>query len=193
MPSLIEKKISETTTENIFRDFYEPNTFVEKSAIPSMYGFQSKRGTDYKGYPDFFLNNHSFAIVVEAKALKHSAAENEVKWYMENNKIQSGIIGIAISGQELSQIKVTYYYKESPQSDILQFHIKDKLLTLKNLETLFIQKSKGEIVTESELTNILKQLNETFHAEGKVRDTDRSLFFSGILIALRNNNFRNCI
>ena len=30
MPSLIEKKISETTTENIFRDFYEPNTFVEK-------------------------------------------------------------------------------------------------------------------------------------------------------------------
>ena len=191
MPSLIEKKISETTTENIFRDFYEPNTFVEKSAIPSMYGFQSKRGTDYKGYPDFFLNNHSFAIVVEAKALKHSAAENEVKWYMENNKIQSGIIGIAISGQELSQIKVTYYYKESPQSDILQFHIKDKLLTLKNLETLFIQKSKGEIVTESELTNILKQLNETFHAEGKVRDTDRSLFFSGILIALRNNNFRN--
>ena len=91
MPSLIEKKISETTTENIFRDFYEPNTFVEKSAIPSMYGFQSKRGTDYKGYPDFFLNNHSFAIVVEAKALNHSAAENEVKWYMENNKIQSGI------------------------------------------------------------------------------------------------------
>lgn len=105
--------------------------------------------------------------------------------------MHNGIIGIAISGQELSQIKVTYYYKETPQSDIIPFHIKDKLLSLKNLEKLFIQKFKGEIVSEMELTSILKQLNETFHAGGKVRDTDRSLFFSGILIALRNNNFRN--
>lgn len=110
---------------------------------------------------------------------------------MENNLLNNGIIGIAISGQELNQIKVTYYYKETPQSDIMPFHIKDKLLSLKNLEKLFIQKFKGEIVSEAELTSILKQLNETFHAGGKVRDTDRSLFFSGILIALRNNNFRN--
>lgn len=123
--------------------------------------------------------------------MKHSSAEAEVKWYMENNLLDNGIIGIAISGQELSQIKVTYYYKETPQSDIIPFHIKDKLLSLKNLENLFIQKFKGEIVSEAELTSILKQLNETFHSGGKVRDTDRSLFFSGILIALRNNNFRN--
>lgn len=189
--SLIENKVSETKTENIFREFYEPNTFLEKSAIPDIYGFKSKQGTDYKGFPDFFLDKQSFAIIVEAKALKHSSAEAEVKWYMENNLLHNGIIGIAISGQELSQIKVTYYYKETPQSDIIPFHIKDKLLSLKNLEKLFIQKFKGEIVSESELTNILKQLNETFHAGGKVRDTDRSLFFSGILIALRNNNFRN--
>ncbi|MFZ7334478.1 N-6 DNA methylase [Streptococcus pluranimalium] len=189
--SLIENKVSETKTENIFREFYEPNTFLEKTAIPDVYGFKSKQGTDYKGFPDFFLDKQSFAIIVEAKALKHSSAEAEVKWYMENNLLHNGIIGIAISGQELSQIKVTYYYKETPQSDIIPFHIKDKLLSLKNLEKLFIQKFKGEIVSESELTNILKQLNETFHAGGKVRDTDRSLFFSGILIALRNNNFRN--
>lgn len=189
--SLIENKVSETKTENIFREFYEPNTFLEKSAIPDVYGFKSKQGTDYKGFPDFFLDKQSFAIIVEAKALKHSYAEAEVKWYMKNNLLHNGIIGIAISGQELSQIKVTYYYKETPQSDIIPFHIKDKLLSLKNLEKLFIQKFKGEIVSESELTSILKQLNETFHAGGKVRDTDRSLFFSGILIALRNNNFRN--
>ncbi len=59
---------------------------------------------------------------------------------------------------------------------------------LKNPHKLIL---RGEIVSETELTSILKQLNETFHAGGKVRDTDRSLFFSGILIALRNNNFRN--
>lgn len=55
--SLIESKVSETKTENIFREFYEPNTFLEKSAIPDIYGFKSKKGTDYKGFPDFFLIN----------------------------------------------------------------------------------------------------------------------------------------
>jgi hypothetical protein len=34
---------SETITENLFRDFYGSNTFIEKSAIPSELGFQSKK------------------------------------------------------------------------------------------------------------------------------------------------------
>jgi hypothetical protein len=46
--------VSETKTENIFRDFYGAITFIEKSAIPNTYGFRSKKGTIYKGYPDFF-------------------------------------------------------------------------------------------------------------------------------------------
>lgn len=36
-------KISETVTENIFRSFYGSDTFIEKSAIPSEYGFTSKK------------------------------------------------------------------------------------------------------------------------------------------------------
>ena len=41
---------SETITENIFREFYGNGAFIEKSAIPSHYGFKSKKGTGYKGY-----------------------------------------------------------------------------------------------------------------------------------------------
>lgn len=48
------KNTSETKTENLLRDFYGSKTFVEKSAIPTVYGFKSKKGTKYKGYPDFF-------------------------------------------------------------------------------------------------------------------------------------------
>ncbi len=44
---------SETITESIFREFYGLESFIEKSAIPSHYGFKSKKGTGYKGYPDF--------------------------------------------------------------------------------------------------------------------------------------------
>ena len=66
-----KKEISETITENIFRNFYGAETFIEKSAIPSTYGFVSKNGTDYKGYPDFFLDKDDYVIIVEAKAEKH--------------------------------------------------------------------------------------------------------------------------
>ena len=37
------KGVSETVTENIFREFYGSSTFIEKSAIPSELGFQSKK------------------------------------------------------------------------------------------------------------------------------------------------------
>ena len=52
-------RTSETVTENLFRDFYGPSTFIEKSAIPKKYGFKSKQnnvqGVSTEGYPDFFL------------------------------------------------------------------------------------------------------------------------------------------
>lgn len=38
---------------------------------------------------------------------------------------------------------------------------------------------------------VLKDLNKRFNNEDKIRDTDRSLFFSGLMTALKNNNFRS--
>ena len=184
------KKISESTTENIFRNFYGSQSFIEKAAIPKSYGFVSKAGTNLMGYPDFFKDMVDFVIVVEAKALKHSDAENEVQYYMLNNKIKKGIVGMAISGQDLSQIKVTYYFKKPDENIVEMFQVRDKLISLDNIKQTYTKKISGETITEEELTRIIKRLNETFHDGNKVRDTDRSLFFSGILIALRNDDFR---
>ena len=75
------KKTSETITENIFREVYGANTFIEKSAIPSQYCFQSKKSSIYKGYPDFFREEDNYIIVVESKAVVHKDAINEVKFY----------------------------------------------------------------------------------------------------------------
>ena len=83
----MRKNISETKTENIFRDFYGSTTFIEKSAIPAEYGFKSKKGTDYKGYPDFFKDLENYTIIVEAKAVAHNNAMEEVLFYMLNNNI----------------------------------------------------------------------------------------------------------
>ena len=82
---MVSNKQSESITENIFREFYGVSVFIEKSAIPKSYGFTSKKGTTEDGYPDFFKELKDFVIVVEAKALHHSQAEKEVKFYMQNN------------------------------------------------------------------------------------------------------------
>lgn len=184
--------VSETKTENIFRDFYRDDNFIEKSAIPKSYGFVSKNKTGKKGYPDFFLDEskRDFAVIVEAKALKHSDAEEEVKWYMNNNSINKSIVGIAVSGQEVSQIKVSYYYKLKGQQEINKFQVKDKFLSLENIDKALYKRVNGETITDEELINVIKSLNKKFNANNRVRSTDRSLFFSGLIIALTNNNFR---
>ena len=185
------KDVSETTTENIFRNFYGAETFIEKSAISNNYGFTSKKGTDYKGYPDFFLNKEEYAIIVEAKAIKHENAECEVQFYMNNNNIHKDLIGIVISGQSLKDIKVTYYLKLLSDGKIIRFNIKDTLLSLNSLKREFYLTKYGESISTENLILVLKKLNKKFNNENKIRDTDRSLFFSGIMIALTNNNFRS--
>ena len=100
------KRTSETITENLFRRYYGADIFIEKSAIPSVYGFISKKGTDYTGYPDFFKMDEEYCIVVEAKAIDHAAAQEETQYYVINNKINKDIIGIAISGQSVENIRI---------------------------------------------------------------------------------------
>ena len=136
--------VSETITENIFRDYYRLDGFIEKSAIPKHFGFKSKKGTSNKGFPDFFKDLDDYAIVVEAKATEHSKGEAEVQFYMVNNNIDKDIIGIAISGQEISQIKVTYFYKLKGTDEVIQFKVKDCLLSLDSLHKKFQRHKNGE-------------------------------------------------
>ena len=185
------KITSETKTENIFRDFYGATTFMEKSAIPAEYGFKSKKGTDYKGYPDFFLDRGLYAIIVEAKALLHDKAQEEVQYYLTKNKLRNkkDLIGIAVSGQTKSSLKITYYCLFKDQKEIVTLDA-SKLMKIELIEKIYLNKKNGDQITDAELNTILIGLNQTFH-DNNVRDTDRSLLFSGIMIALKNSNFRN--
>ncbi|MBO4854373.1 MAG: N-6 DNA methylase [Oscillospiraceae bacterium] len=187
----MKKNVSETKTENIFRDFYGSTTFIEKSAIPAEYGFKSKKGTEYNGYPDFFIDRGLYAIIVEAKALLHDKAREEIKYYLFNNKLRNkkDLIGIAISGQNKNSLNVTYYCLFKGKSEIVEL-VSTKLLKIENIEKLYLSKKNGDQISDAELNTILISLNQTFH-DNNVRDTDRSLLFSGIMIALKNPNFRN--
>lgn len=185
-------KTSETITENIFRENYGNNSFLEKSAIPKEYGFTSKSGTSYSGYPDFFKDTQDYAIIVEAKATNHDAAEDEVQFYMSNNSIDKDMVGIAVSGQAKRSLKVTYYCKFLGSTNVeLVDSAKNTLLSFDDISKHFRLKKYGESITTESLVAVLKDLNNKFHKDGRVRDTDRSLFFSGLMIALNNNNFRS--
>ena len=181
----MSKKISETITENIFREFYGANIFAEKSAISSGYGFTSKKGTSYSGYPDFFCDFEGYCIVVEAKATDYMSAQEEVQYYMINNRIHKDIVGISIAGQTKEDILVTYYLKTVGNATIQQFPQKDKLLPIPEIKKQYLRMKYGERVTTEALITVLKDLNKRFNDNNKIRDTDRSLFFSGLMIALK--------
>ena len=192
MKPIAKDKTSETITENIFRDYYRKNgkfLFIEKSAIPDSCGFMSKRGTSKSGYPDFFKEEPDYVILVEAKSESHQEAESDTKFYMHYNKINKDIIGIAVSGQSFRKLRVTYFVKTSNKIEKLQ--IKDTLIDLFDLNKTYRKHKYGERISIEELQNLLKELNAKFNDNNKIRDTDRSLFFSGIMIALCDNNFRN--
>lgn len=182
--------VSETITENLFRDFYGPSVFIEKSAIPESFGFKSKRGTSYKGYPDFFKELDDYIIVVEAKATDHKKAVDEVKFYMSENASTKNILGIAVSGQSQRTLKVSHFVREIDKVKIDELPEK-VLLSLDDLDKSYSKKVFGEMITTDALKKVLNELNKTFNEGNKIRDTDRSLFFSGIMIALKNRNFKS--
>lgn len=188
---MVSKKTSETVTENLFRDFYGSKLFIEKSAIPSGYGFISKKRTSSSiGYPDFFCDFDDYCIIVEAKATNQTAAQDQVQHYMLNNNIRKDIIGIAVSGQSVENLLVTYFLKLYEKTEIQSFPQKNTLLPINKIEKEYRKLKYGESVTTEALVTVLKNLNKRFNDNNKVRDTDRSLFFSGLMIALKNNNFR---
>jgi hypothetical protein len=59
------------------------------------------------------------------------------------------------------------------------------------LERKFNKHKYGETISDEDLIRTLNDLNNRFHDGNRIRDTDRSLFFSGLMIALTNDNFRS--
>lgn len=181
-------KTSETKTENLFRGFYGVKTFIEKSAIPAECGFKSKNGGDHIGYPDFYRADGDVSFVVEAKPNDHKAACADIQFYLINNDLQCDLIGLAVSGQDTRHIKFTVFVRidgAMPE----QLLSATAFVSLKEIVRAYRNKKYGDSITDDGLMAVLRDLNKEFHNEMHIKDTERSLFFAGIMIALKDKNF----
>ncbi|TLW91862.1 restriction endonuclease [Saccharomonospora piscinae] len=191
--------MAESTTENLFREFYGASTFVEKRDIPKKFGFQSKRkGSTDDGFPDFFKDMGSWLIVVEAKSGEpgprsdHAAALTDVRSYMINNAVpHTDVVGIAVSGQTLESLRVTHLLRKGDSDEIEELEGLQSLVSLEALSNHYAAAAIGDPLSDTQLRRFLRRLNERFHKDSRVRDTERSLFFSALMIALDDEPFRN--
>ena len=183
------RKESETITEGLFRNFYGTTTFIEKSAIPKEYGFRSKKNIEETGYPDFFYENDKFAIVVEVKPKvnQYSLACKEVKHYAEVNNVNKDFFAISMAGQTEDEYKAGLFYIIDG-GKITEYETDGKLLSLEDITNIYKKKKYSDKLSNEALKKKLKELNDTFQHH-QIKDTERSLFFSGLMIALKDENF----
>lgn len=183
-------KISESITENIFRDFYGSKTFIEKSAIPEHYGFKTKKNIksntgiyfENKGYPDFFKDVEEYLIIVEAKDTidKQEQAEIEIKYYMSNVSDRYNSIGIAISGQSNEELKVSTYIQLKGTKKPVDLNIK-YLLSLNELHNVYLDNSTK--INYENLIGYSDKLNTKFHDVFKIAVHKRPFFFAALLFS----------
>lgn len=181
-------KTSETKTENLFRGFYGVKTFIEKSAIPAECGFRSKNGGSHAGYPDFFRTDDDVSFVVEAKPTDHALACDEVQYYLTNNNLQCDLIGLAVSGQDAGHVRLTVFARIDNSLPQQLLSVKS-FVPLKDIVREYRRKKYGESITDDGLMAVLRDLNKEFHGKMHIKDTERSLFFAGIMIALKDKTF----
>lgn len=177
----------------------------------------SKSGSGKVGFPEFVGVVKDFLIVIENKASisKHIKLDDKelicldpknVKDYAINGALFYGkhlakntsykkIIAFGISGNEKKHkisplfIDETEYYRELPEVEsFISFNEK-------NIEEYYIREIlKEETSQEKETVEILKDastLHEDLRNYGNLKDVDKPLIVSGILLALREMEFKN--
>lgn len=177
----------------------------------------SKNGTGNVGFPEFVGVVKDFLLIVEDKAdlSKHiklddkgqiSTDQKDIRDYAVNGALFYGqhlaknttykkIIAFGISGNEKNHrispiyIDETEYYRELP--DVESFIS----FTEKNITEYYVREIlKEETNEEKETAEILKDaatLHEDLRNYGNLKDIDKPLIVSGILLALRESEYKN--
>ena len=205
---------NEAKTAIIFRDllrsanYYSDSDIIveeqksDNAKIDKLLKNASKRGNK-NGLPDFIIFSKKYPdliIVVEAKAdiNKHISAtlDNYADYAVDGALLYASflskefdVIAIGISGEASGRFRVSHYLQLKEEKVAYPF-FDDKILTI---EEYFdgVQQSNYKFNQDyAKLIAYTKTLNETLHAK-KIKESQRALLISGILIALKDRAFKD--
>lgn len=203
--------MNERITEDIVRDHFKKDDSFnqirleeQKSGIPrinKLLQTASKSGNG-AGKPEFIITqlkgNPDFIIIVECKSdiTKHESktrdhykthAVDGVLLYSSYLSKDFDVLSIAVSGENPDNLKISHFLQmkgENKPEPIFG----NELLTLTN----YLDPKPDEKKLKEDYEKLIKYsrtLNENLHSL-KVKESQRSLLLSGILIALGDNHFR---
>ncbi len=204
---------NERKTENIVRDLFRQNGFYnEKSIIveeqksdsprvDKLLSTASKKGKG-KGFPEFIVRSEkysNFIIVVECKAdiKKHESEKRDrysdyavdgVLLYSTFLSKEFDVLSIAVSGERKLNLRISQFIQLNSSHKVHTF-LGNKIISFKEYFDAFL---KSELKFNQDYLKLLdytKELNDLLHAK-KIKESQRSLLISGILIALQNIAFK---
>lgn len=207
-----ERMPNERKTESIVRDtlrgfgYFDDDTLTieeqrsDHPRIKKLLRLASKVGPG-GGQPEFIVTSSKrpdLLIVIECKAdaTKHespsrdkyaSFAVDGALLYASYLSREFDVIAIGVSGQTRRELNVSHYlWLENTSAPVQVFG--NKLLPFEDYYSGYITDPRKFNQDYDKLLGYSKELNEALHAK-KVKESQRSLLISGILIALQNPAF----
>lgn len=207
------KKRSETETEWLFKDLLEKKGYLDNEEIivefkdstqnekvKKLLKNASKKG-DKRGIPDFILRSYKHSdiiFLVECKAdTKYHESKTRDKYadyavdgvllYSSFVSKEFDVLSIALSGSE-DNYEVSAFWQLKGTDEINEVQSKD-LLTYDNYLRLILESDAAFHRDYSKLLNYAKLLNSDLHKK-KIKESNRALLISGVLVALQNEAFK---
>lgn len=203
---MANEKITENIVRNHFSNYSELITIEENQSnnntINELLKKASKQQTGNKGYPEFIIqfNNYLNVLVVieckpertqhesEDKNSPASFAVDGVLWYSKFLSKEYDVISIAVSGTDVNDLKISHFLQLKGKSDYKEIFA-GKLLTIDDYLNGYLKTPEKTRQDYSAILDFSKVLNSELHAH-KIKESDRSLLLSAILIALDNQAFK---
>lgn len=201
--------MNEKKTERIVRKHFEKYSDItieeQKSdnlKIQKLLKNASKKG-DKHGLPEFiitFNNNTNYLIVIECKPniKKHQSksldkyseyAVDGVLLYASFLSKEFDVLAIAVSGENLTELKVSHYLHLNDSKKAVSF-LGNKLLSTSDYLDGYLKSEEKFSQDYNTLLDFSRDLNDKLHSH-KILESQRSLLISCILIALGNKGFNS--
>ena len=205
--------MNERKTETLVRKLLKDNGYYDdanitieeqKSDSPKINKLlknASKKG-NFQGYPEFIITskaNASFIIVIECKADTTSHISKTLDKYAEYAvdgallyasflSKEFDVLAIGVSGETIAKLLVSHYVHLKGLNTASPY-FSDKILSFDQYYQGIMHSNIKFNQDYSEIIKYTKTLNEELHGK-KIKESQRALLISGILIALRNEAFK---